>query len=134
MLLVVDVLVEAERVMEGDEPFAVGDDSMFEEVLFWRGSGLLALDDPVGFILNGVEPFPRGKLEEEAKGPRVVIPSLACVTVDLTWAEGLFPNVVEDDCWIVEEVNVKETVGVVLISAVENFVVGESVSEEYIDE
>ena len=34
VLLVVDVLVEAERVMEGDEPFAVGDDSMFEEVLF----------------------------------------------------------------------------------------------------
>ena len=33
-----------------------------------------------------------------------------------------------------EEVNVKETVGVVLISAVENFVVGESVSEEYIVE
>ena len=30
----VDVLVEAKRVMEGDEPFAVGDDSMFEEVLF----------------------------------------------------------------------------------------------------
>ena len=28
------VLVEAELVMEGDEPFAVGDDSMFEEVLF----------------------------------------------------------------------------------------------------
>ena len=36
--------------------------------------------------------------KEEAKGPRVVIPSLACVTVDLTWVEGLFPNVVEDDC------------------------------------
>ena len=33
-----------------------------------------------------------------------------------------------------EEVNVKETVGVVLISAVENFAVGDSVSEEYIDE
>ena len=33
-----------------------------------------------------------------------------------------------------EEGNVKDTVGVVLISVVENFVVGESVSEEYIDE
>ena len=70
---------------------------MFEEVLFGRGSGLLALDDPVGFILNGVEPFPRGKLEEEAKGPRVVVPSPACVTVDLRWVEELFPNIVEDN-------------------------------------
>ena len=33
-----------------------------------------------------------------------------------------------------EEGNVKDTVGVVLISVVENFVAGESVSEEYIDE
>ena len=33
-----------------------------------------------------------------------------------------------------EEGNVKDTVGVVLISVVENFVVGDSVSEEYIDE
>ena len=34
LLNAIDVLVEAELVMEGDEPFAVGDDSMFEEVLF----------------------------------------------------------------------------------------------------
>ena len=34
LLTDVDVLVEAKRVMEGDEPFAVGDDTMFEEVLF----------------------------------------------------------------------------------------------------
>ena len=33
-----------------------------------------------------------------------------------------------------EEVNVKETVGVVLISVIKNFVVGDSVSEEYINE
>ena len=134
LLTDVDVLVEAELVVEGDDTFAFGDDGMFEEVLFWRGSGLLALDDPLGSILNGVEPFPRGKLEEEAKGPTVVIPSLACVTVDLTWDEELFPNVGEDDCWIVEKSSVKETVGVVLISVVENFVVGESVFEEYNDE
>ena len=131
----IDVLVEAELVVEGEEPFAVWDDSLFEEVWRGRGSRLLALvDDPVGFILNGVEPLPCGKLDEEANGPRVVIPSTACVTVDLTWDEELFPNVVKDDCWILEEVNVKETVGVVLISVVGNFVVGESVFEEYNDE
>ena len=32
LLTDVDVLVEAELVVEGEEPFAVGDDSMFEEV------------------------------------------------------------------------------------------------------
>ena len=30
----VDVLVEAELVVEGDDTFAFGDDGMFEEVLF----------------------------------------------------------------------------------------------------
>ena len=34
LLTDVDVLVEAELVVEGDEPFAFGDDGMFEEVLF----------------------------------------------------------------------------------------------------
>ena len=34
LLTDVDVLVEAELVVEGDEPFAEEDDSMFEEVLF----------------------------------------------------------------------------------------------------
>ena len=134
LLTDVDVLVEAKRVMEGVEPFAVWDDSMFEEVLFWRGPRLLALDDPVGFILNGVEPLPRGKLEEEAKGPTLGIPSPACVTVDLTWVEELFLNAGEGDCWIVEEGNVKETEGALFISFVEDFVMGDSVSEEYIDE
>ena len=30
----IDVLVEAELVVEGDDTFAFGDDGMFEEVLF----------------------------------------------------------------------------------------------------
>ena len=30
----IDVLLEAELVVEGDEPFAEEDDSVFEEVLF----------------------------------------------------------------------------------------------------
>ena len=34
LLTDVDVLVEAELVVEGDDPFAFLDDGMFEEVLF----------------------------------------------------------------------------------------------------
>ena len=34
LLTDVDVLVEAELVVEGDDTFAFGDDGMFEEVLF----------------------------------------------------------------------------------------------------